>query len=778
MKKLLFLLSFFPAVSLAGFKTDYLTVTGSATVRSGGMFITGPVIIDSSNTASGADAVTILMQDERGTDRGIFEIRSLAPGTAGLSEFRGRNGSGTIASPGATVNQAPLARFSGAGYDDVSALTQRTGYMNIIAAENFTTTGQGTSLQFGVTNIGSTAVQNGMILRYDGNLGVGSTINDTYQTGVITAFTGTSASQTLGARVIGSQNKEIFEIGSFTTAPVPTLRGYGGRGSVSFHTATQNGDKLLRLAGTGIPSNNGQTGVVAAIDMDAAQTFTSSNNGTSLRFSATPNNSTTLQQLSRWRTNLIEFNTNLGVQDFVVYGDNDNSLFYIDTTNDRVGVGTSSPGTKLEVAGIIQSTGSVILSSGGQKFYDSDNSNFFQFKASSTITSDVTYVLPDDFNFIKNQNTLQAGSTFYTSSGSVSGQLNINNQSASITPLVVRLAGSQSANAQTFLNSAGTSIMQFNSDGSLQGNNDAGGAIIVKESGGNTIFRGVFTTGWTDSVNMAFFQISPSATNKAAFTSATGNPFDRFLISAVGFQTGPASYTQFPAPTAAVEHWNDFASGTNRVALEVIGNRTQAAPLQLWYKGDVMPAKGVVVATMTVAGGLVLSSVTANGGLMIPNGTSLSFDTTGQIAMDRTDDVLVMNDSGGVARVVGHSIYQFSFSISSGPAGWPSDTFPLFQTPKDMAITLVQIDATCLSVAASTLTFQLQERAFGSMNSAGSALIGTDYSTASWTGNRFTSFNDSSIAAESHIVFTTNNAPETGSCKAFAGVVWYRKNEE
>src|SRR6185436_20417696 len=97
-----------------------------------GMFITGPVIIDSSNTASGADAVTILMQDERGTDRGIFEIRSLAPGTAGLSEFRGRNGSGTIASPGATVNQAPLARFSGAGYDDVSALTQRNGYMNII----------------------------------------------------------------------------------------------------------------------------------------------------------------------------------------------------------------------------------------------------------------------------------------------------------------------------------------------------------------------------------------------------------------------------------------------------------------------------------------------------------------------------------------------------------------------------------------------------------------------------------------------------------------------
>ena len=98
------------------------------------------------------------------------------------------------------------------------------------------------------------------------------------------------------AQIVGEANKEIVEIASFTSVPVPTLRGRGSRGTKASPTQTQSGDTLLRLAGTatdnaGTPA---QTSIIAAIDLKAAQNITTSAQGTRIEFQMCPASSTTL----------------------------------------------------------------------------------------------------------------------------------------------------------------------------------------------------------------------------------------------------------------------------------------------------------------------------------------------------------------------------------------------------------------------------------------------------------------------------------------------------
>lgn len=70
----------------------------------------------------------------------------------------------------------------------------------------------------------------------------------------------------------------------------------------------------------------------------------------------------------------------------------DNSNFFWDNSNGRLGLGTSSPSSTLHILG-----GDVRL--GDQKefrFYDADNSNYVALKSPTTIGADVTLTLPDN----------------------------------------------------------------------------------------------------------------------------------------------------------------------------------------------------------------------------------------------------------------------------------------------------------------------------------------------------------------------------------------------
>lgn len=156
--------------------------------------------------------------------------------------------------------------------------------------------------------------------------------------------------------------------------------------------------------------------------------------------------------------------------------------------------------------------------------------------------------------------------------------------------------------------------------------------------------------------------------------------------------------------------------------------------------------------------------------LEIPNGAAPTVDATGEIAMDTTDGTIIAYD-GNNARVVAHATHTYTISFSSG-TGWDNLAFPVFVAPEGMAITITKVTAETMP-AVSTVTFSLQERAFGSMNSAGSDVFSVTYSTANGAGKTITGFANSGIAAGANVMFVTGTNASAGSPSWFRATISY-----
>ena len=89
--------------------------------------------------------------------------------------FSGRKARGTQAAPTAALNGDTLAMLAGRGYGATGFSATASGAVVINAAENFTDTAHGTSMNFTTTPIGSVQAHVGMLLDPNGNLGLGTT---------------------------------------------------------------------------------------------------------------------------------------------------------------------------------------------------------------------------------------------------------------------------------------------------------------------------------------------------------------------------------------------------------------------------------------------------------------------------------------------------------------------------------------------------------------------------------------------------------------------------
>jgi hypothetical protein len=65
------------------------------------------------------------------------------------------------------------------------------------------------------------------------------------------------------------------------------------------------------------------------------------------------------------RGRAVTINVDSADLDTIIRGDTDANLFFADASTDRVGVGTATPGYKLDVAGTLGATGFVLGSGGG-----------------------------------------------------------------------------------------------------------------------------------------------------------------------------------------------------------------------------------------------------------------------------------------------------------------------------------------------------------------------------------------------------------------------------
>lgn len=96
---------------------------------------------------------------------------------------------------------------------------------------------------------------------------------------------------------------------------------------------------------------------------------------------------------------------------------------------------------------------------------------------SPAVWATVSGMTPNSTFYIQNTNSLQSGATFYVSSGTVNGQLTAVASGATVKPLVVQGAGSQTADLQDWDNSAGTELGGISSGGQLAIAGDGSGHL-------------------------------------------------------------------------------------------------------------------------------------------------------------------------------------------------------------------------------------------------------------------------------------------------------------
>lgn len=217
------------------------------------------------------------------------------------------------------------------------------------------TTGQGLKIIWNSTNsaiVGSQATTGRSYFINHQGTGIGgfvfsNTVNDTTfselmridSNGNVGIGTGTpTARLNVLAETAGTENIVDFShYGDSVNAPV--LRFRKARGTLAAPTAVQSGDQLGSVNFTGY-NGTALTGVRSGITGIARENFTSTANGAGLYFTSTPNGSITpLQRM-------------------------------IIDQNGNVGIGTSSPREKLEVAGAIMTSGSATTGGASTAYFD------------------------------------------------------------------------------------------------------------------------------------------------------------------------------------------------------------------------------------------------------------------------------------------------------------------------------------------------------------------------------------------------------------------------
>jgi len=192
--------------------------------------------------------------------------------------YLARRSRGTFAAPTAVQNGDMLAGFFGQGHGATGFGSTSNGSLQVLAAQNWTDTAQGTELAFTTTALNSTSPVTWMTLDPSGNLGIGTKFPNG---GLEVSRAGDDAVLTA----------TTYKDGINDTTPV--FLGRSARGTQDTPTFTFHGDLLSALGGQGY----GATGfgdVAGAMGVLAEENFTDTAHGSALLFVVTPVGTTDL----------------------------------------------------------------------------------------------------------------------------------------------------------------------------------------------------------------------------------------------------------------------------------------------------------------------------------------------------------------------------------------------------------------------------------------------------------------------------------------------------
>ena len=189
------------------------------------------------------------------------------------SLFVGRKARGTAAAPSAVLNGDVLAGVLGRGYGATNFNGTGNGGMFVRAAETWTDSAQGTSINFNSTATGTNTPTTRMTIAANGDIGIGTT--------------------TPSATLEAVRDGDVAVVGatSYGDGCCAAFAARLARGTAAAPAAVQLGDPLALFIGDGYGATDfsSEAGVVAII---AAENWTDTAQGTAIAFSTTPLGST------------------------------------------------------------------------------------------------------------------------------------------------------------------------------------------------------------------------------------------------------------------------------------------------------------------------------------------------------------------------------------------------------------------------------------------------------------------------------------------------------
>lgn len=155
---------------------------------------------------------------------------------------------------------------------------------------------------------------------------------------------------------------------------------------------------------------------------------------------------------------------------------------------------------------------------------------------------------------------------------------------------------------------------------------------------------------------------------------------------------------------------------------------------------------------------------------VFPSGDSLPLDVVGDAGIDTNFNLVIRDDTA--ARVYASPIKTWRVVVDTD-GDWDGQVKSLGQAPADMGIEILEVRATTFSTNSGTLGYMLEERAYGSLNSAGTDIFAADQE-ADTDGEIETSFSNPGISAAAFVALVCGTGAETGTVADTTFLISYR----
>lgn len=334
-------------------------------------------------------------------------------------------------------------------------------------------------------------------------------------------------------------------------------------------------------------------------------------------------------------------------------------------------------------------------------------------------------------------------------------------------------ASTQAVNGATFTGTTFTDGTASLTAGALTG---LTGALTIPHADGLTLGKddATNTAGtlklWSSGATDFYTTITaPTQTGNVTITTPTALPAGTYLLNmTTGGQIGYTDPAGFQAADAELAGLAGL-SGTGLIAQTGAGTFAERTITGTANEISVADGNGVSAnPTLSLPATIDMGGKTS---LEIPNAADPTCDALGEFAQDTTDNALIGYD-GTAERVYAMPVKTFTVTLLDD-GNWLSEVKPFFQVPAEAAITIKQVQATVLGSSTPSLTYNIEERASGSLNAAGTDVYASDQ-VADGDGEGEDSFSNAGIAASAFLVFTTEGSGvESGTVDAIVIRVSY-----